>query len=573
MTPLRNRPSYHLFRHFYGSLFDLGFLSEAGVASFTRLIIGVCAAFLSFGLLLTRVYAIKYVNLAAQRTAEPYQQALLADHALLIAIPMWIVAFVTILVGHALFPDELDFRVLIPLPITRRLVFAAKVGALTLFTGLFIVSAHVALAPLFLLTALSHWANVALVPHAGAFGLASLLASGFTVLAIMAIHGLLVFWAPGGRVLTASAILRSVMLCGLMLSLPFVGRLPAQASAFAAGSPWVYWAPPAWFVGLERWLLGDTHVHLARLMQIAIVALTIVSAATISAYAALYRRFDRLIGRPGAKPRMGTRGLTWNPLHSGEVPDPVFAATRAFTFLTLRRSVLHQGIVVTLSAVGLGLVANSFIGAALGDWMSRGGPPSRQLIESIVWAPFALTYVASRAVRTALLVPMEQRANWVFRMTQRDATRVNELSAAPYTLWRLGMVAPLLLLLPLQWIALGTASVVVTMVSFVCGGVLLELLMTDWSRIPFTCSYIPGKTFVPQAILTGVVSFVSFTTAGAFLARMSVAGRTWAWLVNATLLAAVLALRQRRRKMWRDTPLQFEDALPTEVNPLRLTAD
>src|SRR4029453_7807208 len=163
-------------------------------------------------------------------TAEPYQQALLADHALLIAIPMWIVAFVTILVGHALFPDELDFRVLIPLPITRRLVFAAKVGALTLFTGLFIVSAHVPLAPLFLLTALSHWANVALVPRAGAFVLASLLASGFTVLAIMAIHGLFVFWAPGGRVLTASAILRSVMLCGLMLSLPFVGRLPAQAS-------------------------------------------------------------------------------------------------------------------------------------------------------------------------------------------------------------------------------------------------------------------------------------------------------------------------------------------------------
>ena len=37
--------------------------------------------------------------------------------------------------------------------------------------------------------------------------------------------------------------------------------------------------------------------------------------------------------------------------------------------------------------------------------------------------------------------------------------------------------------------------------------------------------------------------------------------------------AAVWLLRRRRLNRWKDMPLLFEDQLPTEVHPLRLSVD
>ena len=574
MTTRRERPWYYLTRHFFNGLFDLGFLSEVGADSFTRMIIGFGAVFLAFGLLLTRVFALKYAGLSALHDAEPYRRALLADHAFLLGLPMWIVAFVAVLIGHSLFPDETDFRVLMGLPLSRRLVFGTKLLALALFAGLFILSAHVALLPLLLLMSVGRWVDHALPLQLAAYGAASLLASGFAVMAVTAAHGLLVMAAPRGRLLTASAALRSAMICVLVVSLPLVLRLPGQALPFAEGSSWLYIAPPAWFLGLERWMLGDdSRAHFIRLARIAGFGVTLASALTVGSYVMLYRRFDRVMLRPSQGGAPSTRRLTWNRWSRSARSRPVFFAIRTFTLTTLRRSVLHQGILVALSAAGAGLVANSLMAADLNGWLSSGGRVSVGLLASVLWAPFALTFVASLAVRMALAVPIEPRANWVFRMTEQDASRVPQLEAAVHTVRRLGVTIPVLLILPLEWLVLGRGAIVVLAVALLCGWLLVEILMKDWARIPFTCSYIPGKGFVPQTILTGLLSFVMFTTLGAAVARFSLTGRPGAFALDAILFAGVLALRRHRLSRWKNTPLAFEDQLPTEVNPLRLSVD
>jgi ABC-type transport system involved in multi-copper enzyme maturation permease subunit len=574
MTPLRKRRWYYLTRHFFNGLFDLGFLSEVGTDSFTRLIVGCCAAFLTFGLLLVRLFAIKYASLSAFHTAEPHRQALLADHAFLLALPMWVVAFVTVLVGHSLFPDETDFRVLMALPVSRRLIFGTKLLALALFASLFILAVHVALLPLLVLTSVGRWAEHAWPVQFAAYGVASLLASGFSVMAVTAVHGLLVMTAPRGRLLTASAALRSVMICVLVVSLPLVLRLPAQARPFADGSSWLYFAPPAWFLGVERWLLGDdSRAHFVRLAQLAGVALTLAIGLAAGSYIVLYRRFDRVLLRPAQGGARSTRGFTWNPWSRPVRSRPVFVGTRLFTLITLRRSVLHQGILVALSAAGAGLVANSLMAADLVGWLAHRGKVDVGLMASVIWAPFALMFVASLAVRMALAVPIEPRANWVFRITEQDEARSDQLEAAVHTVRRFGAIVPVVLMLPLEWLVLGWDSIGVLIVALLCGWLLVEILMKDWVRIPFTCSYIPGKGFVPQTILTGLVSFVAFTTAGALLARFTLTGHPASFALNAILLAGVLALRRYRLHTWKDTPLAFEDQLPTEVNPLRLSLD
>jgi hypothetical protein len=497
----------------------------------------------------------------------------LGDHALLIAIPMWIVGVVAVLVGHALFPGELDLRVLMPLPVTRRLVFGARLLAVALFAGLFMVAAHVAIAPLFVLTSVGRWVEGWFLFRAAAFFSASLAGSLFVVLAVAAVHGAIVISLTGGRLLAASAAARSGMLCGLVLAVPFLLRLssPTAIRGMTADAWWLWLAPPAWFLGIERWLLGDARHGFVVLAGTAVAAFLVAGAITAAAYAQLYRRFDRLLLRPAARagrpepidPR------AWRLVGTSR---PVARAMRTFTRITLRRSVLHQGIVVALAAGGVGLVLNNLIEAGLVPWLAD-GVPSQDLRESTIWAAFVLMFATSLAARLAISVPIELRANWVFRVTEVDRARRDQLSAATFAVGLIGVAAPLAAMSPLLWALLGTGAIPAALATSLCGWLFVELLMRGWARVPFTCSYVPGKGFVPQTILIGVFGFTTFTTLGSRLAEASSELHPAALTLDAVLLVIVFALRLRRRRRWSSTPLEFEDQPPVDIVPLRLSAD
>ncbi len=566
----RDRRFRHLTRHFFDALFDFGFLSDAGVRSFTRIILGICAALAAFGLLLVRVFMERYGSLARADSPEPYLQAIVADHAFLIAIPMWIVAFVTTLVGHALFPDETDFRILMGLPVTRRLVFGAKLAAIGLFTGIFVVAAELALGPLFLLSSFSSWAQRSWPAGAGAYLAASLMGSIFAMLLVVAIHGVLVLLAIRGRTVVASALVRSGMLCALVLALPFLFRLPMQARRFADGSSFLAFIPPAWFVGLEHTFAGDATAFLSSLSMLALAATGVVTVVAVASYAMLYRHFDRVMVRPAPSQastlRRDRRIFSLPRLNA----RPIFRAIRTFVAITLRRSVFHQGIVVAISALGGGLVLNSLLNADLFGWMGTGEVPSRRLRDAVVWAPFPLMFVACFAVRTSLAVPRELRANWVFRLTERDAARADQLGAATFTARLFGVIVPVVLILPLQWLVLGPPALASSLVAIVAGFFLVELLMSSWERIPFTCAYAPGGGFVPQTILIAWISFFSFTTFGWALATVSLNRRPAGVVLTLIVVSIVLVLARRRRRRWQHTELVFDEQVPSEINPLRL---
>ena len=123
-----------LTRHFFTSLFDFGFLSDDGAESLKRALLGSLAVALALGLLLTRVFMAKYGMLSAG-PVDDYARELLADHAFLMAVPMWFVAGAVGLVGHSLFPDQTDFRILMAEPLSRLTIFTSKLASLLLFVG------------------------------------------------------------------------------------------------------------------------------------------------------------------------------------------------------------------------------------------------------------------------------------------------------------------------------------------------------------------------------------------------------------------------------------------------------
>jgi len=558
-------PRQLLTRHFFDAFFDFGVLTESGSEAFIRVIIGVLSAIFVCGLFLTRLYSGKYHALYVSGTEATVRQALAADEMLVIALPMWIVACVTVLVSHALIPDETDFRVLTPLPVGKPAIFGAKLSALGLFAGLFIVAGQLAVLLLTTLLAVTSAAEHALVPHLAAHLAASMCGSLGALLAVISLDGAVHALVPRSRAHAFSGTVRSLTLCGLVLALPFVARLPALASAVGQRSSSLLWMPPAWFFGLERVLLKEHDPMFIRLAGIAVAACAIVTAAAAGSYLHAYAHFDRsmLHASPDRRPSILTT-------LAGKLPQfahPALSGVRAFVFATFRRSSLHHGVVIGLSACAVALVVNSLLSAGVLPWIV-GDPPNRRLFETAIWAPFALMCVMSFAVRMSMALPIERRANWIFRITEEDAVRRSELDAAAQAIAWLGVGLPVLTVLPLQLLLAGSRVVPAVIVTLVCGLLFREILLLDWRRIPFTCSYLPGKRTVTFTVVTAFAAFVFFTAVGSMLAGGSVRRPSAAAYATVALAIPLVTLRSRRIRQWNQLPLLFEDQFPDRIEKL-----
>jgi hypothetical protein len=552
-----------LTHHFFTSLFDFGILSDEGTESLKRVLLGTLALAIAGGLLLTRVFMAKYGMLAGA-APEVYAREVVADHAFLMAVPMWIVAAAMSLVGQSLFPDEIDFRILMAEPLSRSVVFGAKLASLLLFGGLFVAGTHLGLMPPATLTLIGAARTGSIILAALAFLASSLAASLFAAFAIVAIHGLLVLLASRRRLLVFSGAARIVVIGGLVLALPLVTRLPASAGAFEAHAWWLAWAPPAWFAGLERWLLGDVTRGMlaARAMAATIGAMAI----AVAAYVRLYRRFDRVTFQSAGPGRSAGRGPSSARWVRG---TSVRGAVGRFVSLTIQRSVLHQGLVVGVLAATGGLVLNSLLSA---DWGGH-GVAGNTLIWTLLWAPMTMVFLAVPAIRLALSVPLDLRANWVFRMTEDVDGRAEVTDASVRAVLALAIALPIALMAPLQWWAMGGGCLAIVLVEASIGWLLVEFQMADWHRVPFTCSYIPGKGFVPQMCVKAFASYVTFTFATGLMLRESLRHQAIAFVLASGFSVAAVALRLRRARHARQTSLIFEDQMPSDVTPLRLNAD
>jgi hypothetical protein len=562
--------TWQLTGHFFRALFDFGTLTEAGADALKRALLGGVGILIALGLAMTRVYMIRYAILSGAPTAEPYRRALFGDDLMIVAIPMVLTAFVTLFASGSLFPDERDFRILGPLPVRRTQVFGAKLAALVLFNGLFIAAIHLSLVPLMVLTSVGRWADHGVLPRLLAWAAASTAASIFSVLAITAIVGVLVLALSRSHLLSLAAMMKSAIFAGLVLFVPILFRLPASVSRARATWPpdaaWLSLVPQAWFVGLERVLLGSTEPWLVRLAILGLAAGVIVTTIVVFVYAVLFRHFERLMLKPVAGSKSSSRAFA----SSRSRATAAFLSVHRFASVTLGRSQLHQGVLVGLSAFGVSAAANSLVGAGLLEWGSGAGWPAQALIESATWTPFALMFACGFGVRATLVLPTEYRANWVFRLTESESARVEQMRAVESVAARWVVGVPLAAAVPLYWIAYGSGAALAVPIVACVGLVCVHVVLFDWRRLPFTCSYLPGKRMLAYSLIVAVAAYNVLTGFGVGFVRAAAGNTSTALWIGSTLLLAAWLLRRRRMAAWRETPLLFEDEFPDQPLELRL---
>ena len=549
-----------LTRHFFHSFFRLSFLDDAGEESFKRGLIGVLAVIIAFGLLLGRIYMAKYAMLSSLRTPAPFQLMLPADQLLMLSLPMFFVAFVMALVSHSVFPDETDYWILMGLPVPRWIVFAAKVAALFLFTTVFIAAANVGIGVPFTFVTSGRWSGHSFVVRLAIQLVSGTLASTFTVACIIAIEGLIVVLTPRPWLPRVSVVMQTMLIAGLVLSLPIINRMPAFGEYISTKPRAMFLAPPMWFVGLQQWLLGSDDPFFSRLALSALAGTLAFAALGAGCYLIVYRRFDKVILRTaGGRPPWSVNvRIPW-PFRR----HPAHDAVQGFTSATLRRSGLHQLVFFGLLTIGVALAATSAFGNA--------GDRERSFIAALLQVPLTLIAAAVIGLRAALLLPTNLRASWIFGITEDQATRRHQLEAVRHLFVGLGVMLPVALAAPVYVGMLGARTALTCLpVVVLLGWIFVEIAIGRWRRIPFTCTVLFGKRPPAYTVLLAFLAFGVFGTVGTLFIIIARSG--WrSWLVIMAILVTIIAvLRWQRLQTWGRLGLEFEDYLPDRIETLGL---
>jgi hypothetical protein len=419
----------------------------------------------------------------------------------LIATTMLVVSIFSVLAWDSLFPDRRDVLILTPLGVSAVTVFAAKGAALlaalgvavAIFNGLPGIAFPLAMTPpeynlLQLVFSLDLYRGFV------AYWLTMFLAGGFILFATVCIQAA-TSRLPRTLALRVSSLLQIAFFCtavGVYFLQPSLGstaQLTAAANQRALAS-----LPSYWFLGLLQQLNGiepgPARPVLIALAHRAWIALAIAGGGAAAVVLASCAGGLRKIAEqpdvvPGRRKRLFTISLGASPR----------AAIVQWTIRTLIRSRQHRVLVTFYSGIGFATIV-LFLETPVVHIMSHASmaDPWRDLSLPLIGASFVTAICWIVGVRAAFVIPIEVRANWIFRLTLTNGT-AEPLSAARLSLIVAG-VGPVLLaaavVFPWLWPLAKAAQHLVILT--VAGALLAAVCLRGFYKVPFACTYLPGTS-------------------------------------------------------------------------------
>lgn len=319
---------------------------------------------------------------------------------------------------------------------------------------------------------------------------------------ILCVQGVFVWVLPRGLYLRASGYLQIVafgVAVGLFFLQPGLGGL----DDLSGGRTWrlIQWLPSYWFVGLYEQLDGRLHPALAPLARRAWIGLLTVLVGAFATYAWSYARtLRRIVEEPDVP--LAAPGWRWLP----RLGNQFQTAVGQFAIRTLLRSKQHRLTVALYLGVGLAftslLLKDPSTQRALAD--SASGNPWRDASVAPWAASIILMTLAVVGTRAAFGLPVDLRANWIFRVTgarsgsaTASAARRPLRALAVLPIW-LGAAVICIGL----WPAWPSAGHVLALAMI--GLTVVELCLLNFRKIPFACSYLPGR-FRTQLLFLGAI--------------------------------------------------------------------
>jgi len=421
---------------------------------------------------------------------------------------MILIGFIAVLEWDVILPDSRDYSNLFPLPISIRNLFIAKFTSLFIFVAMFAFAIN-ALSVLTFAFYLPKWQSDTL-----GFGLrfvmvhvlSSTAAIFFMFFSVLLFLGILMTVLGNKLFNRISVFIRTVFLAGLVLLLTlFINNstdsilsLPDMLTLKAFHSIRLYLLPPMWFTGLYETLLGNDDVFFHGLANLGIGALLISIAA--------YYLISGLSYRSSLKTRISsvvkklrhsrTKKCLSRYVNALFLRHPVKRAVFDFFGNTLRRNMLHKMRLASFLAVGFGIVLILIVPygnnlAAATEFMPQLKTTSVDKV--FLSASLIITIFLLVGLKSIMNLPIQLDANWIFKLTE-----VREI-VLYFSGLRMGILfhalAPLFALFFIFYFFLWGPELAALhcLYGVIWAVISMEVLFLKYNKIPFCCSYVPGK--------------------------------------------------------------------------------
>lgn len=424
-----------------------------------------------------------------------------ADATMFIAVVMLMIGIITLFERDGLFLDQRDYRNLMPLPVRPFTVFSAKFASLVMFIGMFALG----------INSLSSFVFAMYLGHSRGYGLAAagavfmvhilvmLAASVFVFLLMALVAGGLAAVHPGRLFQRLSDAVRIALMAGqlyliylFLVDTRFIRLTYDQVRALkTAPSAFMMNFPPLWFSGLYQTMLGDRDPFFRGLAARALLALAAVIAAFILVTLLAYRRSLAHMASEGReRGRRSPAGRLLEPiLNSLVFRSPAERAFFLFNGRTLSRSRFHRTRILSCLGVGSGLAVIMF--ASVGSYFRK------DAAGAMLSLPLVLSFFLLVGLRDACDHPLEFEANWVLRTAagHNAGACFSSLKKTVFLFILLPLHALLLAFYRLFW-SWRTAGIH-SLYALALAVLLMEVLFFRRRKIPFACSYLPGRAGTP----------------------------------------------------------------------------
>jgi CubicO group peptidase (beta-lactamase class C family) len=397
----------------------------------------------------------------------------------------------------------------------------------------------------------------------GVWWFTMLMAGTFIYCCILGVQGLAAQLLPRRHFLRVSSFLQLAAF-GIVVATYFLEPklLMPQVVAASYGSPYAAWSPSYWFLGLFEQLNGSP--VLADLARRAWIAIAIAFGATASAYTLAYLRTMRMIvEEPDIAP--AAAGRSWLPSFGSTFAT----AVGQFSFRTILRSRQHRLMLAFYLGVGFAIAiffqrmdeAEDTLGSAVSP--------------AVLMSTIVIMILCVLGIRVVFSLPLDLRANWIFRITPIPAgpgcmiARRRALYALSVVPVCLGSAALLFSVWP--WQAAAKHLVVLALL----GTAVAEICLRGRQKLPFTCSYLPGKSNFNVTLVVSILVILPVLAQAAQLERDSFDNAAgYAAVVG---LLAMIAIGARRSSTGlANSPegeTQFEEAAEPAIFALDLHRD
>ncbi len=550
-----------LYREFLFRMVDLELLSVQG--DMTKLL-GQFASLLIF---LSIIFSLPALNFPPSwMTPAQVTSLLWAIEHFLIAITMLVVGLFAVLSWDSTFPDKRDVMVLAPLPVRTRTLFLAKVSAMATALGLTVALVNA----LSSVTWNSHIVPAgsgfpAVIRSFAAYWLTMFAAGTFLYCAVLSVQGLTALLLPRRLFLRVSAFLQMgafcLFLCAFFLE-PNINT-PAALSA-PQNQRALAWLPDYWFLGLFHALNGSLRPFYAPLAQRAALGLaTVVIGAAGIFVLSYFRTLRKIVEEPDIVPN--TRGWGWAP----SVGDSLATAVVWFSARTLLRSRQHRVMLAFFSGVGFAFAFFVMRAAHLREQLTNGKISVQLMVSTLV---MMCAWVVG--MRVVFSMPLTLRANWVFQ-TSTVRSPADYLKAIRRPLLVLG-VAPVWIISAILffWLFPWRPAAQHLTVLLLWGLIVAYMCLNEFQKIPFTCSYLPGKSYFHMTFLAAV-GLLLIMVRGVIIEYRALQSPTAFALMTAILAALAFAARWRAvsHADWETARVEYEDRPTPAILPLGLNRD